>query len=82
MAAPRVSPRRLDLLQNLDEVSRWPDGSSTRRFAGRNWKVDADVAWLAEAGLIEVNPADADLDVQGYSLTVDGEAVLNAAKES
>ncbi len=82
MPSPRVSPRRLDLQRNLDSVSRWLDGSSTYRSMGRDWKVNADIAWLTSAGLIEVDPRDADLDVQGYAPTAAGEAVLAEAKES
>jgi hypothetical protein len=82
MGTPRISPRRPDLLQNLAAVSRWPDGSSTYRSMGRDWKVNADIAWLTTAGLVEVNPDDADLDIQGYIPTIDGKAVLNTVKES
>lgn len=76
MGTPRISPRRLDLLQNLAGVSRWPDGDSSYRSMGRSWKVNADIAWLIAAGMVEVNPADADLDIKGYILTADGEAEL------
>lgn len=71
-----VSPRRLDLLQNLDEVTAWPGGDITRRTLGREWRVYANMQWLLKAGLVERNPDDDDLDLQGFRATEAGLAVL------
>lgn len=63
-----VSPTRQAILDDLANVHRWPDGNDYHRAVGREWKVTKAVAWLVDHGLIEPDPADADLDVRRYRI--------------
>lgn len=78
-----LTDRRRILLADIGNVTRWLDGDDYHRAMGRKWKVTADIRKFLDAGLIEPDPDDEDLDLRGYRRTAAGDAALNptAAKE-
>lgn len=81
MIAPGLTKARMDLLREVDRGDVW-----TMAGTGRAWlrsandrEVSGRINWLRHAGLVEVDPEDANYDVQGFRLTDAGRAALAEA---
>lgn len=82
MTVPTLTPKRAELFHHLNEVTAWPGGDITRRAMGRNWRVNADMTWLLNAGLAELNPDNEDLHLKDYRPTEAGREWLATHDEN
>lgn len=75
-----LTPRRREILADIDHVFRWPGGQTYWNARHGTSKVTHEAQNLLDAGLIEPNPAKATQDLRGYRLTDAGAALLRGER--